>query len=184
MKGTNVMKKMKFFSIVMGIVLLLSACKNPLQEKPKVNIDNVSWEMKMGINYLDDRAAMVEFCNNSDFTITELSLEFRMKENLPEDKLDEFYTYLKKEYNLSDDDVNEIRETGVSMNSHAYLDEDEYIEKGQKFEETLLYGIKFIRTLEYCDLFEPEMYRIEYIDDIGEEHTTYYDYLNNTYTEK
>lgn len=64
-----------------------------------------------------------------------------------------------KEYNLSEDDVKELR-------------------------ETLLYGIKFIRTLDYYELFEPEMYRIEYIDELGEEHITYYDYLNKTYTEK
>jgi hypothetical protein len=149
-----------------------------------VNIDNVQWEVKMGINYLDDRAVMVEFNNNTEYTITELALEFKMKENIGQEKLNNFYSHLKKEYNLSEDDVKELRETGISMNSHVFLGEDEYIEKGQKVEETLLYGIKFIRTLDYYDLFEPEMYRIEYIDELGEEHTTYYDYLNNTYTEK
>ena len=178
------MKKIKLLSIVIGIVLLLFSCKSVLQAKPKVNIDNVQWEVKMGINYLDDRAVMVEFNNNTEYTITELALEFKMKENIEEETLDDFYSHLKKEYNLSEDDVKELRETEISMNSHVYLDEDEYIEKGQKVEETLLYGIKFIRTLDYYDLFEPEMYRIEYIDELGEEHTTYYDYLNSTYTEK
>ncbi len=178
------MKKMKLFSMVIVIALLLTSCKSVLQAKPKVNIDNVTWEVKMGINYLDDKAVMVEFNNNTEFTITELALEFKMKENIKKEKLDDFYSHFKKEYNLSEDATKKLRETKISMNSCVYLDEDEYIQKGQKVEETLLYGLKFIKTLDYYDLFEPEMYRIEYIDELGEEHTTYYDYVNNTYTEK
>lgn len=70
------------------------------------------------------------------------------------------------------------------MNSYVNLDEDEYLEKGEKVEDALLYGFKFIRNLDYYDLFEPDIYRIEYIDELGEEHITYYDYPNKAYTEK
>ena len=179
------MRKSNIFCLAIGIVLILTSCKGVLETKPKVNIDNVPWEVKMGVNYLDDRSAMVAFTNNADYTITEIDLEFRMKQNIQEEKLDEFYSYLEKEYSIIEkEDIEEIRETGLSMHSHVYLDEDEYIKKGQTVEEELCYGYVFIETLDYYDLFEPDMYRIEYIDENGEEHITYYDYVNKTYSEK
>ena len=164
--------------------VLPQSANNALQSKPKVNIENVPWEVKMGINRLDDRAAMVEFSNNSEYAIKEFDLRFKMKE-VSEEKLADFYSHLKSTYNLSDEDLNSLKEIQITMHANLSIgEEDKYIKTGEKAEETLLYGYMYIRTLDYYDLFEPDMYMIQYVDEKGEEHTTYYDYINKAYTEK
>lgn len=163
------------------IILCFSGCNN-LNSNQKLKVTDIPWKVKMGINYLDDRAAMVEYTNNTEYTITEISLTFKMKENIKTEELDGFYSYLSKEYQLSQDDVNELKNESISMNSHAYLDKEEFLQKGDKHEESLCYGIKFIRNLDYYKLFEPDMYIITYLNESGEEHTTFYDYINKQYT--
>lgn len=174
---------------ILSLTFSLAACggdndKPKYDKNQKVNAGDVPWEAKMGVNDYGDRALIVEFTNNSEYTITELSLEFSMKTNLKEDELNAFYSYLAEEYDLSDDEVAELKERDLTMSAWVYLSEDEYLEKGKSIEDSLCYGYKYIYTMDYYDLFRPDMYKIVYIDESGEECTTYYDYINKSYSNK
>ena len=101
-------KKINIILMTALIILCFSGCNN-LNSNQKLKVTDIPWKVKMGINYLDDRAAMVEYTNNTEYTITEISLTFKMKENIKTEELDGFYSYLSKEYQLSQDDVNELK---------------------------------------------------------------------------
>lgn len=164
------------------LLFLLSSGLTSCHSKYDVNVKNVPWEIKMEINYYGDRSLMVEFTNNSDFTITELSIEFSLKDNNKDKDMESFYSYMVSNYDLDKDDENKLRTEGISMSAWAYLDEDEYLKKGEKIEESLNFGWYFIKTMDYVDLFQPDMYAISYLDVSGEEKTIYYDYINKEYT--
>ena len=107
-----------------------------------------------------------------------------MKTNLKDKELNKFYSYLAEKYDLSDEEVVELKEEGLTMNAWVYLSEDEYLGKGDTYEDSLCYGYIRIYTMDYYSLFLPDMYKIVYIDETGKECTTYYDYINRTYSNK
>ena len=170
-------------SLVMTVTTSLIAC-GKFNINQKVKEKDVPWEVKMGVNDLGDRAVIVKFTNNSQYTITELSLKFTMKPTLKEDKLNAFYSHLADRYDLSDDEIAELKEIDLTMSAWVYLSEDKYLKPGESIEDSLCYGYKYIYTMDYYDLFRPDMYEIVYIDENGEECTTYYDYINKTYSNK
>lgn len=168
------------FCVAICTIISLSSCG----EKQKVDVDDVPWEVKMGVNYLERSAVVVKFTNNTEYTITELSLNFSMKDNISEDDLSDYYSYLAEEYNYTEEDINKLKEKKITMRASVNLEEDEYLSEGDTYEDSLLYGYTFIYTMDYYDLFTPNMYKIVYIDENGQECTVYYDYINETYSER
>lgn len=174
----------KHVSMLLCLVLCFATVLSSCGDNHKIDIDDISWEIKMGINYLEDSVAVVEYTNNTQYTITNISLSFSLKSNNSESDLNEYYAYLAKEYKFSDEDLQKIKDDGITMKSSLDLDEGEYFEPGKTIEDTINYGYTFIYTTEYCDLFEPNMFKITYIDENGLECRVYYDYINDAYTEK
>ena len=138
----------------------------------------------MGINSLEHSAAVVEFSNNTDYNITNISLNFSMKDNNSESDLNDYYSYLAEEYKFSDEELQQLKDNGITMSTSLRFEDGESFKPGESMDHTLLYGYTFIYTTEYCDLFEPNMLKITYIDENGAECRVYYDYINDAYTEK
>ena len=65
-------KKINIILMTALIILCFSGCNN-LNSNQKLKVTDIPWKVKMGINYLDDRAAMVEYTNNTEYTITEIA---------------------------------------------------------------------------------------------------------------
>ena len=184
------MKKSLSFVMFLFVALFsLVGCgngDNPKYDKnQKVNAGDVPWEVSMGINDYGDRALMIKFTNNSKYVITELSLEFTLKDNLKDKELEEFYSYLAREYDLDSEEKEELMSYGVTMDASVYMwDEEDYLQVGDTIEDSLNYGYMYIRTMDYYDYFKPDIYKIEYLDENGKECTVYYDYINRTYSNK
>ena len=138
----------------------------------------------MGVNYLENSAAVVEFTNNTQYSITNISLTFSLKNNNSESDINNFYSYLAEEYKFSDDDLLQLKDSGITMSTSLNFKDNECLKPGETLDNALHYGYTFIYTTEYCDLFEPNMFKITFIDESGTECRVYYDYINDAYTEK
>lgn len=172
-------------AIIVLVLLFQNSTDEPLYDKnQKINARDIPWEVKMGVTEYGDRALMINFTNNSDYTIKEISLELTMLNNIKSEELESFYSYIANEYELSDDDLSELKSRGLTMSTWIYLLEDEYLKPGESVEDAICYGYKYIKTMDYYHLFQPDMLEIVYLDELGEEHTVFYDYINRTYSNK
>ena len=96
---------------VLLITITLVGCKNPHKDE-KVSIKDIEWEVKNGIVY-KEKYAVINFTNNSDYTIYEFEIDLRPKKSFKGSKLEEFYEYFQDEYDMDDADMISIKEDGV-----------------------------------------------------------------------
>ena len=166
-------------SIIFGCLISCAGLNQKIKER------DIPWEVDMGINYLGDRSLVCNFTNKSDYEITYLYLAFTMKPHIKEDKINSFYSYVIDYYDLCYEDQQRLYDEGLEMNSTFYsFNAEDNLKPGQSVEESLNYGIKFIYTMDYYELFRPDLLEIKFIDEDGVECITYYDYINKKYTNR
>ena len=176
----------KFLSLLLCLCLcaslsaVFSACSKSDGEQ-KIRIEDVPWEVKKGINDYDERAVVVEFTNLSDYTIIELSLDFSLRYDIENDRLKDFYYYLGMVYELSYDEKEELQRNDLTMSTYVYLYNNNGLKKGKSCQGDLQYGYESVYTTYYCDLFQPDLYKIVYTDKSKKVYTVYYDYISEEY---
>lgn len=74
---------------------------------------------------------MAEYTNNTEYTITDILLSFKMKENIKDEDLEALYSYLAKKYKLSKDNIDELKNEHINE-LHTYLDGDKYLKQVPK----------------------------------------------------
>ena len=179
-------KKIKLFSFIILLILCigLTACKNPHKDE-KVSIKDIEWEVKTAI-VNKEKYAVINFTNNSEYTIYEFEIDLRPKKSFKGSKLEEFYEYFQDEYDMDDADMISIKEDGVlriECDYSAQWSDNKPIKSGETLsnERICYYGYLYIKNLDWYDYFEPYITTLVYEDE-GYVYTVYYDYEENEYT--
>mgnify|MGYP000028474681 CR=1 FL=1 len=79
-----------------------------LEKQSKINIEDIDWKVKQGI--VDgDRYALLDYTNNTPYTITHFELTFEEKDDLKEEDKEKFYKHIKDVVNADDEGMEEIK---------------------------------------------------------------------------
>ena len=166
----------------------LVGCKKigePAYDKnQKVNAGEIAWEVAMGVEY-GNRRLMCKFINNSKYIITDLEITLRPKKGVSEKEINELIDYICNEYDITGENKEYLLKYGdLRIEANVYgWDEEDYLKPGESKNDAMCYyGIYYVMNMDYYELFTPDIMKIEFIDENGNECVTYYDYVNRTYT--
>ncbi len=182
------MKKIIKIFILVTMIVTIAGCKSQTKNdndskdnQTKISIKDIDWKVKQGI--VDGkRYAILNYKNNSSYTITHFELTFTEKDNLKEEDKDKYYNYLIETFDASDDDISELKDEKISftVESDRIVDKNKSV-KNQRFRH--YEGIFYLQDASYLNLTTPDTAIIEYIDK-GKIHTINYDFHSNEYTEE
>ena len=87
-----------------------------LEKQSKINIEDIDWKVRQGI--VDgDRYALLDYTNNTPYTITHFELTFEEKDDLKEEDKEKFYKHIKDVVNADDEGMEEIKNKKIEKNS-------------------------------------------------------------------
>lgn len=146
-----------------------------------IKIEDIAWNVEEGI--VDgDRFVLLDYTNNTPYTITGFELTFTEKPDITEEEKTTFYTDIQTDFDLSDENIEELKSGPISM--HA--DSEEIVDAGETLTNVNCYyfaGIYYLKNINHYNLVVPDIATIKYID--GEDiHTVYYDYNSKKYSEE
>lgn len=151
-----------------------------LEEQSKINIEDIDWKVRQGI--VDgDRYALLDYKNNTPYTITYFELTFEEKDDLKEEDKEKFYEHIKDALNANDEDMEEIKNKKIEF----YAKSNRIVNKNKTVKNQRAYyysGIYYLQDASYINLANPSTATIEYISN-DKIHTVYYDYKSKEYTE-
>ena len=127
-----------------------------------------------------ERDVFMQLINNSDYTISEFEITFSQKSDITKEQKEEFYADLQSKYELSDEDMETLKELGIAM----YSKTKKVTPSGEKKGKNHLYyysGYYYMRNLDHFDLVEPDIATIKYVKD-EKIYTEYYDYRSGNYS--
>ena len=185
-------KKVKPF-IISAIILVMTVCfvgcssgkttnnSNSSNSTPKqdININDISWNVDEGI--VDgDRYVVLNYTNNTQYTIAEFEIKFKEKSDITEEERKSFHSYIKKNFDVSDEDMEEILSHPISMHAETkkVVNPGDSVSNIRCFYFTGSYSIK---DISHYNLVEPDMATIKYIND-NKIFTVYYDYGSKKYS--
>lgn len=185
-------KKVKLF-IISAIILVMTVCfvgcssgkttnnSNSSNGTPKqdININDISWNVDEGI--VDgDRYVVLNYTNNTQYTIAEFEIKFKEKSDITEEERKSFHSYIKKNFDVSDEDMEEIMSHPISMHAETkkVVNPGDSVSNIRCFYFTGSYSIK---DISHYNLVEPDMATIKYIND-NKIFTVYYDYGSKKYS--
>ena len=85
-----------------------------LEKQSKINIEDIDWKVKQGI--VDgDRYALLDYTNNTPYTITHFELTFEEKDDLKEEDKEKFYKHIKDVVNADDEGMEEIKNKKIEF---------------------------------------------------------------------
>lgn len=143
-------------------------------------IDQLDWRVDTGV-VDENRRVLIEYTNNSDYTIVELDLTFTQKSGVTEEQRQEELDRTKELLSLSDDDVSEVKDSPLS----AYVNSVVLTRPGDTSTKQPCYyygGIFYMQDISFYNLLTPDIATIKYIDD-DMIHTVSYDFKSKNYTE-
>lgn len=143
-------------------------------------IDQLDWRVDTGV-VDENRRVLMEYTNNSDYTIVELDLTFTQKSGVTEEQRQEELDRTKELLSLSDDDVSEVKDSPLS----AYVNSVVLTRPGDTSTKQPCYyygGIFYMQDISFYNLLTPDIATIRYIDD-NKIHTVSYDFKSKNYTE-
>ncbi len=185
-------KKVKPF-IVSAIILVMAVCfagcssgkttnnSNSSIGTPKqdININDISWNVDEGI--VDgDRYVVLNYTNNTQYTIAEFEITFKEKSDITEEEKATFHSYIKKNFDVSDEDMEEILSRSISMHAET----KKVITPGTSVSNIRCFyftGIHSIKDISHYNLVEPDIATIKYINE-NKIFTVYYDYGSKKYS--
>lgn len=144
-----------------------------------VSIDQIEYSVGEEIDD-GERDVFMQCANNSPYTISGIEITFVEKSDVTEEQKEEFYADLKDKYEMSDEDIEELKEREISM----HVESEKLIPSGEKIGKIHLYyysGYYYMRNLAHYDLVEPDIATIKYVKD-GKIYTEYYDYQSDSYS--
>lgn len=151
-----------------------------LEKQSKINIEDIDWKVKQGI--VDgDRYALLDYTNNTPYTITHFELTFEEKDDLKEEDKEKFYKHIKDVVNADDEGMKEIKNKKIEF----YAKSNRIVNKNKTVKNQRVYyysGIYYLQDASYINLADPSTATIEYISN-DKIHTAYYDYKSKEYTE-
>ena len=182
------MKRIIKFIILMSMIVMIGGCKSnnvdtkknsDIESSSKINIDKISWNVKQGIAD-GERYALLDYKNNTAYTITHFELTFKEKDNLKSEDKEKFYDYIRDTLGADEDDIKELKKKKISFK----MESDRFLKKNKSIKnQKICYGIFYVKDASYVDLTEPDTATIEYIND-NKIYTVYYDYQSKEYTEE
>lgn len=143
-------------------------------------IDQLDWRVDTGV-IDENRRVLMDYTNNSDYTIVELDLTFTQKSDVTEEQRQEELNHTKELLSLSDDDVSEVKDSPLS----AYVNSVVLTRPGDTSTKQPCYyygGIFYMQDISFYNLLTPDIAIIKYIDD-DMIHTVSYDFKSKNYTE-
>lgn len=151
-----------------------------LEKQSKINIEDIDWKVKQGI--VDgDRYALLDYTNNTPYTITHFELTFEEKDDLKEEDKEKFYKHIKDVVNADDEGMEEIKNKKIEF----YAKSNRIVNKNKTVKNQRVYyysGIYYLQDASYINLADPSTATIEYISN-DKIHKAYYDYKSKEYTE-
>lgn len=143
-------------------------------------IDQLDWQVDTGV--VDgNRRVLMDYTNNSDYTIVELDLTFTQKSGVTEEQRQAELNHTKELLSLSDDDVSDIKDSPLS----AYVNSVVLTHPGDTSTKQPCYyygGIFYMQDISFYKLLTPDIATIRYIDN-DTIHTVSYDFKSKNYTE-
>lgn len=186
------MKAFKSFTALFLVILMvgsLYACSSNSDEKTSsgdsedtnpIKIEEIDWNVDEGI--IDgDRYVLLDYTNNSEYTISSFEITFKEKEDLTDEEKENFFADIKEKFEFSDDDIVELEESGISMHAET----DKVVNPGESVKNAYCYyysGYSYVKDINHYNLVEPDIATIKYIDD-NKIHTTYYDFVSEKYSD-
>lgn len=185
-------KKVKIF-IVSAVILVMTVCfigcssgkttnnSNSSNGTPKqdININDISWNVDEGI--VDgDRYVVLNYTNNTQYTIAEFEIKFKEKSDITEEEKATFHSYIKKNFDLSDEDMEGILSLPISMHAET----KKVVNPGASVSNIRCFyftGSHSIKDISHYNLVEPDIATIKYINE-NKIYTVYYDYGSKKYS--
>lgn len=142
-------------------------------------IDSIEWSVDEGV--VDgERYVLLDYTNNSDYTISGLEMTFREKSGISQEDKDLFYKEVQDKFSFSDDDIATLKSKEISMHG----DSDKIVEPGATNKNVNCYyfgGSYYLKSMKHFDMVEPDIATIKYIDgDVIR--TEYYDFATKKYS--
>ncbi|MCD7866165.1 MAG: hypothetical protein LUG54_09235 [Clostridiales bacterium] len=144
-----------------------------------IDIEDIVWSVDEGI--IDgDRYVLLEYTNNSSYTITGLEITFREKSDITDEEKSSFYSDVQELLDATDEDMEEITNEEISM----YAKTDRVVDAGESASNINCYyysGYYYLKDINHYNLVEPDILTVKFID--GDEiYTVYYDYVSQKYS--
>lgn len=183
-------KKVKIFT-TLAVVLCMAVCfagcgssettnnSGGSTAKEKINIKDISWKVDEGI--VDgDRYVLLNYTNNTKYTITNFELTFKEKPGVTEEEKAKFYSDIQENFEMNDEDLEELKNQPISM----HVETDRVVDSGESVSHVNCYyysGIFYLKEINHYNLVEPDIATIKYIDE-DKIFTVYYDYGSKKYS--
>lgn len=148
-----------------------------------IKIEEINWSVGPGTvkgeNYI-----VMEFVNNSKYTINSFELKFTEKASVLEEEKDRFYSDIQQSQGFDDDYMTKFKESKKQLNQPITMygkseDSVKPSESSQKI-KCYYYGGWSSKNVIHSDLLTPSIATIEYTKD-NIEYTLYYNFESNSY---
>ncbi len=143
-------------------------------------IDQLDWHVDSGV-VDEQRRVLMDYTNNSKYTIVEFDLTFTQKSDVTDEQGQEELDKVKELLSFSDDDLSEVKDKPLS----GYVDSVILTRPGDTSTKQACYyysGIFYMQDMSFYDLLTPDIATIKYIDN-DTVHTVSYDFKSKNYTE-
>lgn len=147
--------------------------------KEKINIEDISWKVDESV--VDgDRYVLLNYTNNTQYTITNFELTFKEKISVTEEEKANFYSDIQEKFEASDKEMEDIKSRPISMHAEA----DKVVNPSESASNINCYyydGSFYLKDINHYNLVEPDIATIKYIDE-DKIFTVYYDYGSKKYS--
>lgn len=143
-------------------------------------IDQLDWHVDSGV-VDEQRRVLMDYTNNSKYTIVEFDLTFTQKSDVTDEQRQEELDKVKESLSFSDDDLSEVKDKPLS----GYVNSVILTRPGDtSIKQCCFYygGIYYMQDMSFYDLLTPDIATIKYIDN-NTVHTVSYDFKSKNYTE-
>ncbi len=183
-------KKLKIFTIfafILSMIVCFVGCDNSNTSnntgngsvKEKINIKDITWNVDEGI--VDgDRYILLNYTNNTQYTITNFELTFKEKASITEEEKVKFYSDIQEIFETSDEDMEYLKNRPISMHAET----DRVVSPNESVSNINCYyysGYFYLKDINHFNLVEPDIAIIKYIDE-DKIFTVYYDYVSKKYS--
>lgn len=153
--------------------------KNDKKEPKEIKVEDIDWSIEEGI--VDNkRCVLFSYTNKSDCTIADVELKFKAKDDISDEEKNKFYSDIQKDFEFSDEDMNELKEEEISMSTGT----ERLVEPGETVDSVRCHyysGSYYFNDISHYNLMQPDIMTIKYID--GEDiYTEYYDFVSEKYS--
>ena len=144
-----------------------------------IDIQDIDWAVDEGI--VDgERYILMSYTNNSPYLIKEVEIQFREKADLTQEQKAQFYTEIRTNFEMDDEDIAELKSREISMHTGT----ERIISPGESISNVYCYyygGSYYLKDINHYNLVEPDIATVRYIDK-SEIVTVYYDFASGKYS--